>query len=260
MASIWFVRGGGKVYGPLNSSKLKQLVADGKIDQTTKVAQNQNGPWVPAGKVKGLFEAPPVTPAYTPEPQTMNKKFLPPKLPGAKTPLSVMAVAVLMSCGMIYSGMIDPDDVERQYPTVVGVWRVFLGSLMLIVSVGNLMYQLILQTVWRGHLLDDSVVPKVPAPPPSVVSRIACWAESRLIGEPGSPSRRKHYFKSTIGLVCLVGCGIAINRLGYFVPINIARGRDMSKLNEYNVTYFSPSDARYLDPTQHSWSFPDLPP
>ena len=30
----WFVRGGGKVYGPLDSSKLNQLVSDGKIDQT----------------------------------------------------------------------------------------------------------------------------------------------------------------------------------------------------------------------------------
>ena len=285
MASIWFVRGGRKVYGPLDSAKLKQLAAAGKIDQTTKVAQNQNGPWVPAGKVKGLFEAPPVTPAYAPEPQTMNKEFLPPKLPGAKThlslmwhhglsfslaylllptgektPVSLMVIGlsggVLMSGGIIYSGMIDPDDVNRQYPTVVGVWHMWLGFLLLTVGVCRLFYLLILQPMWRDHLLDDSVVPEAPSPP-SVLSRIAYWADIRLIGEPGSPSRRKHYFKATIGLVCLVGCGIAIDRLGYFVPINIARGRDMSKLNEYHVTYLSPSDARYL-PTRHSWSFPKV--
>ena len=65
MATSWFVRGGGKVYGPLDSSKLKQLVADGKIDQTTEVSQDQNGPWVAAGKIKGLFVQPPIpaTPA-----------------------------------------------------------------------------------------------------------------------------------------------------------------------------------------------------
>lgn len=65
MATSWFVRGGGKVYGPLDSSKLKKLVADGKIDQTTEVSQDQNGPWVAAGKIKGLFVQPPIpaTPA-----------------------------------------------------------------------------------------------------------------------------------------------------------------------------------------------------
>lgn len=51
----WFVRGGGKVYGPLDSPRVKQLVADGKIDQRTEVAQSAAGPWHPAGNVKGLF-------------------------------------------------------------------------------------------------------------------------------------------------------------------------------------------------------------
>jgi hypothetical protein len=55
MAASWFVRGNGKVYGPLDSSKLKQLVRDGKIDESTDVGQSSNGPWCPAGKVKGLF-------------------------------------------------------------------------------------------------------------------------------------------------------------------------------------------------------------
>jgi membrane protein YdbS with pleckstrin-like domain len=66
MSQSWFVRGGGKVYGPLDSAKLKQLVATGKIDQTTEVAQQHNGPWVPAGRVKGLFVQPPVTPTSVP--------------------------------------------------------------------------------------------------------------------------------------------------------------------------------------------------
>jgi membrane protein YdbS with pleckstrin-like domain len=69
MASSWFVRGNGKVYGPLDSAKLKQLVADGKIDQTTEVAQQQNGPWVPAGRVKGLFVQPPIPADPAPAPR-----------------------------------------------------------------------------------------------------------------------------------------------------------------------------------------------
>ena len=87
MASIWFVRGGGKVYGPLDSGKLKQLVADGKIDQTTEVAQNQNGPWVPAGKVKGLFVQPPIPANPAPPPSAAAARAT------VGTPLAVIAPA-----------------------------------------------------------------------------------------------------------------------------------------------------------------------
>lgn len=77
MAASWFVRGNGKVYGPLDSARLKQLVADGKIDQTTEVSQNQNGPWVPAGRVKGLFVQPPITAAPAPPPRAPAAKASP---------------------------------------------------------------------------------------------------------------------------------------------------------------------------------------
>lgn len=69
MPTSWFVRGGGKVYGPLDSAKLKQLVSAAKIDQTTEVAQTENGPWVPAGRVKGLFVQPPIAPSPAPAPR-----------------------------------------------------------------------------------------------------------------------------------------------------------------------------------------------
>jgi hypothetical protein len=55
MASAWFVRGGGKVYGPLDAARLKRLADDGKIDQDTDVATNAAGPWHRAASVKGLF-------------------------------------------------------------------------------------------------------------------------------------------------------------------------------------------------------------
>ena len=68
MPASWFVRGGGKVYGPLESARLKQLVAEGKINEATEVAQNHGGPWYPAGKVRGLFETATPAPAYAPAP------------------------------------------------------------------------------------------------------------------------------------------------------------------------------------------------
>jgi hypothetical protein len=59
MAANWFVRQSGKVFGPFDSSKLRQLTAAGKITPQTELSQGANGPWAPAGNVKGLFS--PVT-------------------------------------------------------------------------------------------------------------------------------------------------------------------------------------------------------
>ena len=97
MAGVWFVRGGGKVYGPFDSAKFKKIVADGKIDQTTEIAQNHAGPWVPAGKIKGLFAQPPIE---------ANRALPPPHAPSVRatvaTPLVVAAqAAVVTSAGPV---------------------------------------------------------------------------------------------------------------------------------------------------------------
>jgi len=76
MAASWFIRGGGKVYGPLDSAKLKQLVAEGKINESTEIAQSQAGPWLPASRVRGLFDAPAQTPS--PVPQQQPQAYSPP--------------------------------------------------------------------------------------------------------------------------------------------------------------------------------------
>jgi hypothetical protein len=55
MAADWFVRQGGKAFGPFDSSKLRQLAAAGKITPQTELSQSANGPWATAGNVKGLF-------------------------------------------------------------------------------------------------------------------------------------------------------------------------------------------------------------
>lgn len=67
MPGSWFVRGGGKVYGPLDDERLKQLVADEKIDESTDVSRNYQGPWVPAVQVRGLFKPKPSPPLPQPE-------------------------------------------------------------------------------------------------------------------------------------------------------------------------------------------------
>jgi hypothetical protein len=55
MKARWFIRGGGKLYGPLDDARLRSLVSEGKIDQTTDLALDPRGPWHPAGRVRGLF-------------------------------------------------------------------------------------------------------------------------------------------------------------------------------------------------------------
>lgn len=55
--SAWFVRKASKTYGPFSSEQLRKLAKDKKIDQETPVRLGDEGKWVVALKVKGLFEA-----------------------------------------------------------------------------------------------------------------------------------------------------------------------------------------------------------
>lgn len=81
MAQTWFVRGGGKVYGPLDAARLKQLVADRKMNEATEVSQNHSGPWYPAGKIRGLFAQPAAssTPNAPPPPHALAPQPAQPK-------------------------------------------------------------------------------------------------------------------------------------------------------------------------------------
>jgi hypothetical protein len=55
MASVWFVRQAGKVYGPFDASRMKKLAAAGKILRDSGVAKQRHGPWTQASQVRGLF-------------------------------------------------------------------------------------------------------------------------------------------------------------------------------------------------------------
>ena len=51
----WYVKVRDRVHGPFSSKQLKQLAALGKISPDTLVRLGDDGNWLPAAKVKGLF-------------------------------------------------------------------------------------------------------------------------------------------------------------------------------------------------------------
>lgn len=57
MSADWFCKIGDKKYGPLNDKQIKTIVAKGQLKPEHLVRQGSEGPWVPAGRVKGLFPA-----------------------------------------------------------------------------------------------------------------------------------------------------------------------------------------------------------
>ena len=55
MSADWFCKIGEKKYGPLNDKQLKTIVAKGQLKPEHLVRHGSEGPWVAAGRVKGLF-------------------------------------------------------------------------------------------------------------------------------------------------------------------------------------------------------------
>ncbi len=60
MSADWFCKIGDKKIGPLNGQQLKTIVARGQLKPEHLVRRGSEGPWVAAGRIKGLF---PETPA-----------------------------------------------------------------------------------------------------------------------------------------------------------------------------------------------------
>ena len=71
MADV-FVNRGSKTIGPVSTQKLRALVASGKVRQTDQIGRSENGPWQPAGEVRGIFSDAVTAgePAPTPPPLT----------------------------------------------------------------------------------------------------------------------------------------------------------------------------------------------
>ncbi len=104
MAHQWYIQHGGKQYGPLTSANLKKLATDGKITQTTSVRLGDEGAWIPASRVQGLFAAP-ATSAAPPAGNSASPKraqvaappIAPPPAPLVATPLARPALGSLVT-------------------------------------------------------------------------------------------------------------------------------------------------------------------
>jgi len=55
MSADWFCKIGEKKIGPLNGQQLKTIVARGQLKPDHLVRRGSEGPWVAAGRIKGLF-------------------------------------------------------------------------------------------------------------------------------------------------------------------------------------------------------------
>lgn len=69
MAVEWFYRRAGEITGPLTAAQLREHALAEKVAPLDYVRRGADGNWVPASKVKGLFDPPPaVEAAPDPEP------------------------------------------------------------------------------------------------------------------------------------------------------------------------------------------------
>ena len=55
MSADWYCKIGEKKIGPLNGQQLKTIVAKGQLEPDHLVRRGSEGPWVAAGRIKGLF-------------------------------------------------------------------------------------------------------------------------------------------------------------------------------------------------------------
>ena len=86
MSADWFCKIGEKKFGPLNGQQLKTIVAKGQLKPEHLVRRGSEGPWVPAGRIKGLFPEGPAGKAQSP-----GKK--PPKAKAGSLPTAAEAPA-----------------------------------------------------------------------------------------------------------------------------------------------------------------------
>ncbi|MBC8424704.1 DUF4339 domain-containing protein [bacterium] len=80
----WYLKVGAKQVGPLSAEQLKAMAERGQISEFDPVRRGSDGPWVPAGSVKGLLAS---RPAATEKPQARRMPVAkklddPPAAPG----------------------------------------------------------------------------------------------------------------------------------------------------------------------------------
>jgi hypothetical protein len=73
MADEWFVQRDGQNFGPFSSAQLKQMTTSGRLLPVDLVTKGEDGRWVPASQIKGLFATSPAAASQLPP--------MPPPLP-----------------------------------------------------------------------------------------------------------------------------------------------------------------------------------
>jgi hypothetical protein len=68
MSGEWFCRIAGQEIGPLSAAQLRAMTSSGRLVPADPIRQGRDGPWMPAGMVNGLFEAPAAAQPKTPAP------------------------------------------------------------------------------------------------------------------------------------------------------------------------------------------------
>lgn len=91
MAKNWYVKHKGRVVGPASSAQLKQLASSGKISRETEVRLGEDGEWVSASSVQGLWTQVVVAPKPTIE-QVAERALYAPPPPTHATPAVVSPV------------------------------------------------------------------------------------------------------------------------------------------------------------------------
>lgn len=91
----WYTKIAEQIVGPLSPDQLKALAEGGRLTPNDPIARSKDGPWVPASRVKGLFEAaaiddePPAPPQPTEAalPTTQRANEAPPAAPFERPPI-----------------------------------------------------------------------------------------------------------------------------------------------------------------------------
>jgi hypothetical protein len=82
MADEWFVQRDGQNFGPFSSAQLKQMTTSGRLLPVDLVTKGEDGRWVPASQIKGLFATSPAAASQLPP--------MPPPLPATASQLPPM--------------------------------------------------------------------------------------------------------------------------------------------------------------------------
>lgn len=106
MAKRWYYTTGGKRYGPITTTELKELANTGRLSTDDLVRREDTAKWRKAGSVEGLFPASSAQPPDLPPRPASTSEF--PAKTGSNTALIIMGIAaagvfiqMVICCGVL---------------------------------------------------------------------------------------------------------------------------------------------------------------